>query len=160
MNPASQAARALRSRAGQRGYTLLEVLVAFALLAIGLGLLLSILSSAMHGIARSSQSTQAALYAENLLDTLGADQRLHAGHSEGRFENGRYRWSLEIAPYPMPAAQPQQADPFASAPVAQNPIENVMLHVVLRMQWGEQGDEQSLRVETLRAYTPQPLVQP
>ena len=144
----------MRGRARQRGYTLLEVLVAFALLAIGLGVLLAILSGGVHAVARASQSTQAALHAESILDTLGADRRLQPGHSEGLFEDGRYRWTLDIEPFTPPVPAPQQANPFTTNAGTQDFAENVMVRVVLRMQWGDRGAEQSLRVETLRAYAP------
>jgi general secretion pathway protein I len=140
----------------QRGYTLLEVLVAFTLLAIGLGLLLAILSGGVHSIARSSQSTQASLYAESLLDTLGADRRLQPGRSQGMFEQGRYRWTLEIAPFKPPLPTPARGTAYAADPNVQSLADNVMYRVVLQMQWGAHGPDQTLRVETLRAYLPAP----
>ncbi len=140
---------------GQRGYTLLEVLVAFALLAIGLGLLLSILSGGVHSVASSSQSTQATLYAENLLDSLGADQRLQPGKRQGMFEHGRYRWTLVVTPFKPPEAAPARSDAYAADPDMEAFVDNVMVRVMLQMQWGTQPD-QVLRVETLRAYGPQP----
>ena len=141
-------------RSSQRGYTLLEVLVAFALLAIGLGLLLATLSGGVRSVARSSQSTQATLYAESLLDTLGADQRLQPGRSQGAFDNGRYRWTLEIKPFKPPVAAPARGDPYTTDPNLQSFVDNVLLRVVLQVQWGARGPDQTLRVETLRAYAP------
>ncbi len=138
----------------QRGFTLLEVLVAFALLAIGLGLLLATLSSGVHSVARSSQSTQATLYAESMLDTLGADQRLQPGRSQGVFENGRYRWTLDVSPFRPPAPAPASGDPSTADPNLQGVAENVLFRVMLQVQWGTPGTEQTLRVDTLRAYAP------
>ncbi len=143
----------------QRGYTLLEVLVAFTLLAIGLGLLLAILSGGVRSVARSSQSTQATLYAQSLLDTLGADRRLQPGRTQGMFEQGRYRWTLDIAPFKPLLPTPARGDPYATNTSVQNLVDNVMVRVVLQMQWGARGPDsretgQTLRVETLRAYAP------
>ena len=140
--------------ANQRGYTLLEVLVAFALLAIGLGLLLAILSGGVHAVANASDSTRATLYAESVLDTLGADQRLQPGRSTGAYENGRYRWTLDITPFKTPVAAPVPGDPNIVDPSLQTFVDNVMFRVVLQMQWGARGPGQTLRVETLRAYAP------
>jgi general secretion pathway protein I len=140
----------------QRGFTLIEVLVAFALLAIGLGLLLAILSDGVRSVASSSQSTQATLYAQSLLTTLGSDHRLKPGHSQGAFDNGRYRWTLDIKPFKPPAPPPAppsaQGNPYADQGV-QAVADNILLRVLLQMQWGPRGD-QSLRVDTLRAYAP------
>jgi len=145
------------ARSSQRGYTLLEVLVAFALLAIGLGLLLAILSGGVRAVANASDSTQASLYAESVLDTLGADQRLQPGRSTGVYENGRYRWTLDVTPFKPPVAAPAapaRGDPNSIDPNLQNFVDNVMYRVVLQMQWGARGPGQTLRVETLRAYSP------
>ncbi len=136
----------------QRGYTLLEVLIAFALLAIGLGLLLSILSGGVRSVARASESTQASLYAENLFDTLGADRRLQPGRSSGAFENGRYRWTLDIVLFKPPIATPARGDALTANPDLQNFVDNVLYRIVLNVKWG--GPGQALRVETLRAYAP------
>ncbi len=138
----------------QRGYTLLEVLVAFALLAIGLGLLLAILSGGVHAVARASESTHATLYAESLLDTLGADQRLQPGRSQGVFEDGRYRWTLTITPFKPPIPAPVRGDPYTADPAQQNFAENVLMRAVLELQWGARGPDQTLHIETLRAYAP------
>jgi general secretion pathway protein I len=137
----------------QRGYTLVEVLAAFGLLAAGLSVLLAILSGGVRSIGRSSQSTQAALYAQSLLDTLGADRRLQPGRSLGDFENGRYRWTLDIERFQPPLPTPARGDPYAD-PNLQGPSQNVIYRVLLQMQWGARGAEQDLRVETLRAYAP------
>jgi general secretion pathway protein I len=143
-----------RSVHATRGYTLLEVLVAFTLLAIGLGLLLAILSGGVRSIGRSAQSTQATLYAQGLLDSLGADRRLQPGRSQGDFERGNYRWTLDIERFQPPVPPPAPGDVQASPPNLQNVVENLIYRVELRMQWGARGSEQSLRVETLRAYVP------
>ncbi|MBS0457349.1 MAG: prepilin-type N-terminal cleavage/methylation domain-containing protein [Proteobacteria bacterium] len=139
--------------ARQRGFTLIEVLVAFALLAVGLGILLAILSSGVRGIANASDSTRASLYAQGLFATLGGDGQLHPGHSQGSFENGRYRWTLEISRYPTPHVTPPPGG-APGAPIAVDPdSEPRLLQVVLTMRWGA-GPGHALRVDTLRAYVP------
>lgn len=143
----------------QRGYTLLEVLVAFTLLAIGLGLLLAILSGGVRSVARSSQSTQATLYAQSLLATLGADRRLQPGRSQGMFDRGRYRWTLDVSRFKPPVPTPARGDSYNADPNLQSFVDNVMYRVVLQMQWGARGPDsrepdQTLRIETLRAYAP------
>lgn len=141
-------------RASQRGYTLLEVLVAFSLLAIGLGMLLAILSSGVHAVGNASDATRAALYAESLFDTLGADQRLRAGRSQGVFENGHFHWTLDITPFQPPVPAPVAAGPPGGEQTQPLQVDNSMVRVVLLVNWGPGPSPKALRVETLRAYGP------
>jgi general secretion pathway protein I len=135
------------------------VLVAFTLLAAGLGVLLAILSGGVRSIGTSTQSTQATLYAQGLLDSLGADRRLQPGRNQGDFERGRYHWTLDIERFQPPIATTTRVDPYAD-PNLRNASENVMYRVLLQVQWGAHGTEQNLRVETLRAYSPPQVISP
>jgi len=147
---------AMGSARDQRGYTLLEVLIAFTLLAIGLGLLLAILSDGLHSVANASDSTHATLYAKSMFDTLGADRRLQPGRSQGAFENNKYRWTLDITTFQPPDAAPPPNGPnHVDLNQAQGTVDPVMFRVLLQMQWGT-APGQVLRVETLRAYAPPP----
>jgi general secretion pathway protein I len=146
---------AVASARDQRGYTLLEVLVAFTLLAIGLGLLLAILSGGVRAVANASDTTRATLYADSMFATLGADKRLQAGHSAGILEGGKYHWTLDITPFVPPDAAPPPGQQGGIDPSqAQGVVDNVMVRVLLQMQWGGGGTGKTLRVETLRAYSP------
>lgn len=138
------------------GFTLLEVLVAFSLLALGLGLLLSILSGGVRSISTASDSTRASLYAQGLLDGLGADRRLQPGHAQGSFEGGRYSWTLDISAYRTPPPTPVPGAP----PTDVTGNENQMLAIALVLKWGSGKGGRSLRVDTLRAYTAPPVLAP
>jgi len=83
----------------QRGYTLIEVIVAFALLALAMTLLLGTLSGAARQVRWSADAGRATLHAQSLLDQTGVGEALQPGRRDGEFEDGRYRWSLEIVPY-------------------------------------------------------------
>ena len=113
----------------QRGYTLLEVIVAFALLALALTLLLGTLSGGVRQVRAADQATRASLHAQSLLAGLGMDEPLRPGQREGTFEQGRYRWRLEIQPWRDPQPPPQ---PAASMPGAPR-----LLQLDLDVRWGE-----------------------
>ncbi len=146
--PASPPARAMR------GYTLIEVIVAFAVLGLALMLLLGILSNGTRQVRWSADSGRAALHAQSLLDELGIEVPLEAGRQDGSFEDGRYRWTLDIAPY---VDAPMDADPLAGSAFAPlqpvDPFAPQLLDVALAIEWGEGGPRERLQLQTLRLRT-------
>lgn len=88
-----------RIRRRARGFTLLEVLVAFALLAIALTLLLGTLSGAARQVGQADVRTRAVLHAQSLLTSVGIESPLQEGQQQGRWEQGRYQWQLQVRPY-------------------------------------------------------------
>lgn len=132
----------------QRGYSLLEVIVAFALLAAALALLLGALSNATRQIGEADRAGRAALHARSLIDQLGIGAPLQPGRTQGEFEEGRYRWTLQVAPWRDPAqTAPQPVDPAAPR----------MLEVSLAVEWESAGRPQRLELHTLRRVAAQPL---
>lgn len=127
----------------QRGYTLLEVIVAFALLAMALTLLLGTLSGAAKQVRWSSDAGRAALYAQSLMDQVGVGQPLKPGQRSGDFENGRYRWTLGVAQWrdPLPASSSQPIDPNAPR----------LFEVQLAVEWGDGGAGRRLFLRSLRS---------
>ncbi|WFC42642.1 prepilin-type N-terminal cleavage/methylation domain-containing protein [Pseudoxanthomonas sp. SE1] len=127
------------ARRQQRGFTLLEVIVAFALLALALTLLLGALSGASRQVRMSADSSRATLHAQSLLAQLGTGEVLQPGRQDGSFDGDRYRWQLEVSPFADPLAARAQRD--AGAPQ--------LLDVRLLVRWGDARD-QSLQWRTLR----------
>lgn len=118
------------SRNAQRGFTLIEVIVAFAVLALALVIVLGTLSNASRQVRWSDDAGRAALHAQSLLDYTGVAETLVPGRSDGVFEDGRYRWTLDVAPWHEPLAQgeaPQPVDPAAPR----------LLRLALDVYWGD-----------------------
>lgn len=80
----------------QRGFTLLEILVAFTILAVLGTALLQLFQGGMRSLAASEEYTRAALLAQSELSRLNSEPALQPAIQEGELEPGyRYRLSLE-----------------------------------------------------------------
>lgn len=130
---------------GQRGYTLIEVVVAFALLAFAMTLLLGSLTNATKQVRAASDFGRAALHAQSLLDQAGVGEMLEVGQRDGEIEGGRYRWEMNVAPFRDPSAPPRQPQ-VLGAPQ--------LLQLELIMRWGKGGPRETLRLQSLRLMTP------
>ena len=133
-----------------RGYTLIEVIIAFAVLALALTLLLGTLSGASKQVRWADDAGRAALHAQSLIDQLGVGEALAPGQRQGDFENGRYRWQLDVVPWRDPAQPADQSDQ------PQDLMAPSLLAVSLRVTWGEAANQQ-LQVSSLRLVQPDPV---
>lgn len=147
----------------QRGFTLLEVLVAFALLGGASVLLLSMLSNGLRDVASAERHGEAALHARSLMDNFGRMERLPIGESSGSIDDGRLRWVLDVqrVPDPIPTALPDPTLAAAMPGVALSDGvidigEPVLYRLQLTLQWGAGGPGQTFRTTTLRALYPLP----
>ncbi|WP_295881469.1 prepilin-type N-terminal cleavage/methylation domain-containing protein [uncultured Thiohalocapsa sp.] len=127
--------RALRGRRSARGFSLLEVLVAFAILALSLGVLLQIFQRAMNTTMVSTEYSRIVALAEARLADVGGSIPLEEGIHTGEPENGM-DWIVSIQPYQPPGwlgedpAPPMQ--PFLVTAVASLPTINGARQVTLR----------------------------
>lgn len=140
----------------QCGFTLIELVAAFVIFAIGFGVLLQILSTCLHTTAQAADYTRAALWAQSLLDVQGVGEPLKDGDFSGAFDD-KYRWRLQVAQIP-----PQDIAPVASAvPAAGNagaalvttPVApSIDLYKLqLDVSWGSVYLQHDARFVTLRA---------
>lgn len=121
----------------QRGFSLLEVLVAFTILALSLGVLLQIFSRAMTTTATGADFARAAQLAEARLARVGFEIPLESGVYEGDPEEG-IAWSVRVAPYET-----------GTESVAELPVEPYL--VVVDVLWRDGGGKpRRLSLSTLR----------
>ena len=107
------AANGLERRANRRsafvrveGFSLLEILVAFTLLAVAMGVLMQIFSRGVNGATIADRYAKATMYAESKLATVGTEQELKESNAVGKFDDD-FSWALVVRPYldPMPKEQ-------------------------------------------------------
>ena len=84
-------------RQRHRGFSLLEVLVAFAILAVSLGVLMQIFSRATITTMTTAQYSRAVALAESRLAAVGSAIPLKEGTQHGDPEDG-FAWELAMVP--------------------------------------------------------------
>ena len=132
------------SRRGAAGFTLLEIIVAFAILALGLTYLLGTLSGASRQLRQGGDAGRAALHAQSVLDQYAGTLSKPA-FADGVLDEGRYRWRMEALPWKDPqAAAGQPVDPNGAR----------LLRVEVEVSWGERGPREQLKVSSLRLVLP------
>jgi general secretion pathway protein I len=89
---------------------LIEVLVAFAILAIALGVLLNIFSSGLRNASLSDAYSRAILHAESLLAQTGAGTPISPGE-EGESLDEKYHWRRVVQAYPWDSGDLKGAGP-------------------------------------------------
>lgn len=83
-------------RNGERGFALLEILVAFVILALGLGAISTGVVLAMRSDARTQLSRAALRIAQSRLEAAGISEALAPGTSEGLVAN-RFLWRQTVS---------------------------------------------------------------
>jgi general secretion pathway protein I len=122
------------NRATEAGFTVLEIAVALAILALGLTALFRAVDTATRTGALASRQREAVEAAQSLLAGLEKADSLADGKTEGRLPNGQ-RWRLEATPLAVDRSGPP-------APAAGHLID-------LTISWQEEDQLRSVVFHTL-----------
>ena len=87
-----------KGRRTSRGFTLLEVMLAFVVFALSFATVLEIMAGSMRSVRRASDDTQVALFAQSIMDLVGTEIPIEEGQFNGMGMD-RYEWRLDIYLY-------------------------------------------------------------
>jgi general secretion pathway protein I len=128
----------------QRGFSLLEVLVAFVILALVGTVLSQLYSSSLRNAGAAEEWSRAELVAEGRLAAATAAIPLKEGSASGSEDDGRINWSTRIEPY-----VPTDVSPDLVAASAQLPLQ--LLRVSVNVSFpGATGLDRTIAMSTIK----------
>ncbi len=84
-----------KSNIQQGGFSLLEILIAFSILAFSLGILLNIFSGGLRRTLVAEEYQQAITIAQSILSKVGIEEELQEGEKQGEIQE-KYLWTQNI----------------------------------------------------------------
>ncbi|WP_018879395.1 prepilin-type N-terminal cleavage/methylation domain-containing protein [Thioalkalivibrio sp. ALE9] len=119
----------------QQGFSLLEVLVAFVIMALVLGVLFQVFGTGLRTTAAADEYAQAATLAQGRLALAADTPPLEAGTRDGHFAGTPFRWEQRIQPLQVDAPRPDDLAAF---------------QVSIRVWWPSGRGERELVLDTIR----------
>ena len=127
-----------RSRKRALGFTLIEVVLALSVFALGFGLILETLGGASRNVRVAGDIGKVALFAQNQLDLVGIDTPLKKGTTSGRFDDV-YSYEMTVTPeIPEDSTVPETGTVK-------------LFRVDLAVSWGRGANLRTERFSTLRS---------
>jgi general secretion pathway protein I len=130
----------------RRGFTLLEMIVATALMSIAVVGLLSLLSGSLANASRARQYDQIAMLARSKMNELLVETPLPVGQPLGGQWDEATGWTALLEPF--------------EAPPNAYPGAVVLVRIDLEVWWKEGAERRSVRLEGFRPETLAPGGQP
>ena len=120
---------------GEAGFTLLEVIVAMAILAMSMAVIFQVISASVGRVDDSEQMSNARVLAQSLIARVGGDIAIRIGEISGE-QDGNLHWSLRQALFREGVSSENQ---------------RVMaLEISSKVSWGQAPFARSLEISTLR----------
>lgn len=133
------------------GFSLLEVLVAFVILALVGTALFQLFGGALNNASLADDYSRAVLLAESQLANAAVEGLpLREGSNQGNTEDGKYSWTTRIEPYIAPGTTADQERLGQSSAVR-------LWRISVTVSWpGALGNQRSLSLATVRLASRQP----
>ncbi|MCK5828733.1 MAG: type II secretion system protein [Methylococcales bacterium] len=120
----------------QKGFSLLEILIAFSILALSLGVLLNIFSGGLRRAVISDEYQQAITIAQSILSKAGIEEELQDGETHGE-ELEKYQWTQLIQAFEVDGMEPETTGIFP-------------YHVTVTVEWEAGENNRHVELVTLK----------
>jgi general secretion pathway protein I len=121
------------------GFTLIEVVVAMAILAVGLTIIIELFSGGLRLGRTSVEYTKALNYARMKMEEIAVKKDLEEGSEEGEFDH-TYRWKVDI----------KRADILPIENETNYKIPAELFHITIDILWKSGSKERSNRIESYK----------
>jgi general secretion pathway protein I len=128
------------SRRSQQGFTLLEMVIAFAILGLTLTVLYGVFENALIRTTHDAHLSEGTLLAQSLLSRAGPEWPLTDGTHDG--ESHGYSYALIEG-----TVAPAEGDPRYTVPT---------VRITASVNWAEDGGRRSISLSTLKLLTAVP----
>ncbi len=122
----------------QHGFSLLEVLVAFVVMGLVVGVLLQLFGSAMHHAALADEYTLAVQVAESHMAEVGTSIEVKEGDVDGDDAGSGYHWEVAMQALEL-------SDALADLPLAVQ-----LYQVQVTVSWQSEGRTRQFQLDSLR----------
>lgn len=127
-----------KSKRSSQGFTLLEILVAFVVMALVVGTLLRLYGTAMRNVAVAEEYSFAIQVAESRLQTVGVAEPIEEGSRSGEEGSTGYRWQVTMEAVEL--NEDEQAFPL--------PVQ--AYQVIVTVTWDSAGKQRQFTLSSLR----------
>lgn len=133
----------------QAGFTLVELVVAFLILTIGIVAILELVGQSALNARYAQDKTTATMLAQQKLEELLAQQNLEVGEMEGDFGDRypQFRWRAQVSEVITNTSS-----------LTFNPSSPPLLRLTVIVEWRDRRQVQSAQLDTLQS--PVPLLHP
>jgi prepilin-type N-terminal cleavage/methylation domain-containing protein len=123
----------------KKGFTLLEVMIAMAILGMGLAVIIELFSGGLRLGKASKEYTKAANHGRMKLEEISAQQDIAEGKDEGEYEDG-FRWQVDVKKI---VTLPMEKDPDFKPPVD-------LFQVKINILWKSGLKERAINLESYK----------